>query len=519
MVAAEAADPIVTRLVEEDHTPWYKKPNLRMLYLTMVPACLGVEYTSGYDSSMMNGIQTIDEWKLYFHKPHSAQLGFMAASYSLGSVLALPFVPYINERYGRKTAIVIGSIIMILGAIIQGAAQNFAMFVVARVIVGFGIPFAIVAASSLIGELSHPKERPILTSLFNCSWFVGAIIAAGVTLGTFNMSTTWSWRIPSILQVVPSVTQLIFLWWIPESPRYLIANDRYEEARAVLIKYHAEGDENSPVVALELAQVKATIQIEMDNAKMTWKAYFTTKANRQRAVLALCLGVFTQWSGNNIISFYLAKILTQVGITSPRTQNLVNLGMTCWQLVSGTIAALSVRRFRRRSMFLTSVGGMLCVYIMLTVSANQYATHLASAAGIATIVAIFLYQPFYNMAFNALTYTYLVEIFPFTVRSKGITMQQWWGRAATFINTFVNPIGLDNISWRFYIYYCCWIAFEGVIVWWIFPETSNRTLEELAFLFEGKEMQDKVDRTVQKEAFANETEHAEHVHVAVEEKV
>lgn len=155
--------------------------------------------------------------------------------------------------------------------------------------------------------------------------------------------------------------------------------------------------------------------------------------------------------------------------------------MTCWQLVTGTIAALSVRRFSRRSMYLTSVGGMLCVYIMLTVSANQYATHLASAAGIATIVAIFLYQPFYNMAFNALTYTYLVEIFPFTVRSKGITMQQWWGRAATFINTFVNPIGLDNISWRFYIYYCCWIAFEGVIVWWIFPETSNRTLEELAF--------------------------------------
>lgn len=86
------------------------------------------------------------------------------------------------------------------------------MFVIARIILGFGIPFAIVAASSLIGELSYPKERAVLTSLFNSSWFVGAIVAAGVTYGTFEMQNTWSWRIPSVLQCVPSFLQLIFIW-------------------------------------------------------------------------------------------------------------------------------------------------------------------------------------------------------------------------------------------------------------------------------------------------------------------
>lgn len=495
---------VVTQLSEEDKTPWWRKPNLRLLYVVMIPACLGVEYTSGFDSSMMNGVQTIPQWEEYFDNPGSAKLGFMSATYSLGSILALPLVPVISEKYGRKQSINLGSIIMIIGSILQAASQNFAMFVISRIILGLGIPFAIVGASSLIGELSHPKERPILTSLFNCSWYIGAIVAAGVNLGTFAMASTWSWRIPSLLQALPSFTQLMFLWWIPESPRFLISKDRYEDARAILVKYHAEGDEDSELVATELAQIKATIELEVENKYMTWRTFFTSAGNRKRAVLALCLGTFTQWSGNNPLSFYLKKILVQVGITDARKQNIFNLSLQCWALVNASLAALSVRRFKRRHMYLLSCTGMFLVYILLTVSAAQYAKTAATSAGIATVCAIFLYSPFYNIAFNALTYTYLVEIFPYTTRPKGITMQQWWGRAATFINTFVNPIGLDNIGWRFYIFYVVWIAFEGLVVFLIFPETSNRTLEELTFLFEGAEMQDKVDAQVEKEMVTHE---------------
>lgn len=93
------------------------------------------------------------------------------------------------------------------------------MFVIARIILGFGIPFAIVAASSLIGELSYPKERAVLTSLFNSSWFIGAIVAAGVNYGTFQMTNTWSWRIPSLLQCVPSFLQLGSIWYVHDQSR------------------------------------------------------------------------------------------------------------------------------------------------------------------------------------------------------------------------------------------------------------------------------------------------------------
>jgi MFS family permease len=86
------------------------------------------------------------------------------------------------------------------------------MFVIARIILGMGIVYAISGASQLIAELAYPKERSVITGLFNESWYAGAIIAAGITLGTYSWDSNWSWRLPSLLQLLPSALQLIFIW-------------------------------------------------------------------------------------------------------------------------------------------------------------------------------------------------------------------------------------------------------------------------------------------------------------------
>lgn len=85
------------------------------------------------------------------------------------------------------------------------------MYLAARFLLGFGIPFCIVAASSLMGELGYPKERPVLTSMFNACWFIGSILAAGITFGTQQVPSNWAWRIPSLLQAVPSTLQVAFI--------------------------------------------------------------------------------------------------------------------------------------------------------------------------------------------------------------------------------------------------------------------------------------------------------------------
>lgn len=76
---------------------------------------------------------------------------------------------------------------------------------------------------------------------------------------------------------------------------------------------------------------------------------------------------------------------------------------------------------------------------------------------------------------------YLVELFPFAVRSRGISVFQFFGRGAGFFSTFVNPIGLQNAKWKYLIMYCVWVGFEIICIYFLWPETSGRTLEELAF--------------------------------------
>jgi MFS family permease len=90
-----------------------------------------------------------------------------------GAVMSLPIVPFTNDRFGRKHSITIGSAIIVVGAVLQTAAVNVAMFVVARLILGIGIPFCISGASQLIAELTYPRHRSVLNGLFNESWYAG----------------------------------------------------------------------------------------------------------------------------------------------------------------------------------------------------------------------------------------------------------------------------------------------------------------------------------------------------------
>ncbi|KAF2271335.1 hexose transporter-like protein [Westerdykella ornata] len=496
---ATAAEPVLTRLVQQDFMPWYRKPNLRTLYMLLLPTCIGIEMTSGFDSQMINTVQISDSWQAYFNHPTGALKGIISAAYNLGAICALPFVPMLNDTFGRRWAIFIGSWIMVFGACLQAFSNGAAMYVIARFFLGFGIPFCIIAGSSLMGELAYPKERPIMTSLFNALYFIGALVAAGISFATQSINNDWAWRTPSLLQAGPSMFQIIFIFMIPESPRFLISKDRSDEAFRVIVKYHAEGNPDSEFVKAEMAQIEGTIQLEMEHSKRSWREMFSTPGMRKRVIIGSFLGLFTQWSGNTLISYYLNDLLKLIGYTSSEIKNKLNVGLNSWALVNAVCISLLVRRFPRRVMYLTCTISLLSCYVGWTVSMQQFLEHQGPAAAKITIFFIFLYSPCYNIGYNALTYTYLVELFPFAQRAKGITIFQFFGRGAAFFTTFVNPIGLDNIKWKWLITYCCWLAFENVFVYFMFPETYGRTLEELAFLFEDRSLAEQQASRVEKQ--------------------
>lgn len=141
--------------------------------------------------------------------------------------------------------------------------------------------------------------------------------------------------------------------------------------------------------------------------------------------------------------------------------------------------AFLTKILRRRTQYLIAFAGMTCVFAVWTgVSANYAQTGNSSAAA-AVVAIIFIYYGFYTIM-HPLTYIFITEVFPFVHRAKGVGLTQVFSRGGSAFNQFVNPIGLGDIGWKFYIVYVAWLAVETMVIYFVYPETKGPTLEELA---------------------------------------
>lgn len=124
MVNVGASDSVVERIIAKDKTQWYRMRNLRLIYLTLIPGCMSIESTSSFDSSFINGFQSLSYRNKYFGHPNGSILGILNASYSLGATSSLPFVGYVSDHVGRRGFINLGSICMVIGAVMQCFSVN-----------------------------------------------------------------------------------------------------------------------------------------------------------------------------------------------------------------------------------------------------------------------------------------------------------------------------------------------------------------------------------------------------------
>lgn len=360
----------------------------------------------------------MSQWKDYFHDPSPSLLGLITASMSIGSMLAIPFVPYCADLLGRRSGVVIGCSIMLIGVLLLSLGFHVALFIVGRLLLGFGIAIAHGSAPLLITELVHPQHRPTYATIYNTLWYLGSLVGAWVSFGTDNINGNWAWRAPCLLQAIPSLFQIVFIWFVPESPRWLIAHGRNEEAKKIMYKYHAQGDENDELVAVEYNEVQQTLALEQEFEKGTWSELWATPGNRHRLIILVSFGLFSQWSGNGLVSYYLTGVLKTVGITDSKTQLEINGYLTIVQLVSAVAICFFVDKIGRRPLFLTSCVGMLISFIVETIGSAQYAKTQSSGAGKAVIVFIFVFYIFYNLGFCGLLVSYSAEILPYRIRAK-----------------------------------------------------------------------------------------------------
>jgi sugar porter (SP) family MFS transporter len=432
---------------------------------------------------MTNGMQVLQSWQDRFGHPTGSTLGLFGASNAIGGVIPFIFLSWISDRFGRRLPTALGSVIIITGVLIEFFATSLGMYIGGKIILGIGSSLIQMGAPVLVTELSHPKERVQITTFYNTSIVLGYVIGAWATFGSHKINSQWSWRIPTLVQVIPSAYQFCLIWFCPESPRWLITKGRHQEAREILIKYHGECDPNSELVAFECAEIQQAIDKEAEN-NMTWKDFFSSVPNLKRIFLCFATAVFSQSSGNLLVSNYLTQILKDTGLKTEYEITLVNGMITLWQYIVAIAVTLMIDRFRRRTFFLTGSGGVLVVFVVWTIAAERYLEHNSLGAGRLVLACIFIFQAFYTLAWTNLVVTYPLEVVTQQMRAKAWAFVLLTIQVASIFGGYVNPIALNNIGWKFYIYYCIWVLIIFLTVYFFFVETSGPTLEELAYLFE-----------------------------------
>jgi sugar porter (SP) family MFS transporter len=419
---------------------WYKHACLRKLYALIAVVWLS-SATGGFDGSMMNGLQSLSYWETYFNNPSPSTLGLMNAIVPAGNFAINFFVPYMVDGIGRKNTLIVGLLVLFVGIGLQTGATNMGMFIASRFIGGVGASMG--TGPYLITELAHPQHRPTVTAIYNTTYYIGAIIAAWATYGTLFIQSEWAWRLPSLLQYVTPLIQFALIWFVPESPRYLINKDRPDEARAILAKYHgpASGPE---FVQAEFDEIWQTAQLERQFGKRGWRELWSTKGNRHRFLICIALGIFANTAGNAILSYYLHQVLDSIGISSQRDQLRINGMLNIYNWIIALTMAFMLDRVGRRPLFLISVGGMLCTFVGWTAFSAVYAKTSDPGSAKGVLACIFIYQAFYDVAWSGLYQAYACEILPYPIRARGLAVVVLCAYAAVFFANYVNPVGLAN---------------------------------------------------------------------------
>ncbi|TQS33737.1 hypothetical protein Golomagni_05906, partial [Golovinomyces magnicellulatus] len=379
---------------------------------------------NGYDASLINNLLQNPWFKeTYGVKSDGIWAGIVSSMYQIGGVVALPFVGPVIDGFGRRVGMASGAVIVIVGTIIQGTSSAASQFMGGRFLLGFGVALSSSAGPMYVVEINHPAYRGVVGAVYNCLWLGGAILSAGAARGGLNTGGDFSWRLITWMQCLFSGLVLLCTPFLPESPRWLYVNNKQEQAKAFLVKYHAEGNEESVWPKLQLREYEESLNL--DGADKRWYDYsalFRDRPSVYRLVCSVSVAALAQWLGNAVLSYFLGSVLFNAGYTNTIQQANITLINNVIQFICACCGAMLVERVGRRPLLLFSFAACTVVWFGMTVASSQFAASYIgkNAAGEAlysngnaskaSLAMIFLFGAVFSIGVTPLQGLYIVEV-------------------------------------------------------------------------------------------------------------
>ncbi len=434
-------------------------------FLAFVAAIAG--FLFGYDE----GVIAVARASLEKDLPMSPLVGgFMTAAVPLGALVAASVAGPISDRFGRRSVLMAAAALFAVGALMAASINTVSLLIIARFVLGIAIGMAAVAAPLYIAECAPLKSRGAMVSTYQLAITVGILASYLTGVVIDDEAAKGMWRIMFGLGIVPGVLFLAGLALLPESPRWLVRQQRPQEARASLARLRGPGAEVDGEVAEMVRSVKAEL-----NQPVGYGALLEP-AIRPALIVGVGLFFLQQLSGINAVIYYAPEIFSHAGFDSTRTQMLATIGVGVVNVATTVLAMFLIDRLGRRPLMV--IGLLGAAITMLAIALGVVFPQAVPSWLI--IAMLLLYIASFAVAIGPLPHLLMSEIFPLRVRGPGMSMASLSNWGFNFVVVFTFPLMLAGPGLAFTFTLFAVICLGGIAFTLTrVPETTGHSLEAI----------------------------------------
>ena len=419
----------------------------------------------GFDTAVISGVEKSIQllWSLddFWH-------GFTVASALIGTVLGSMIAGNPAEKYGRKRVLQAIGLLYLITSLVTALTSSWIPFLLFRFLGGVGVGASSVVGPMYISEIAPAHSRGRMVALFQFNIVSGILIAfvSNYLLSDIG-DDAWRWMLG--VQAIPSLLFFIMVFFVPESPRWLIKQSRKEEAKEVL---HKIGE---PEVEKTYGLISQSLKIEAGSSSEN----LFSKAYRKPILFAVVLAMFNQLAGINAIMYYAPRIFEMTGLSKDTALlQSVSIGLT--NMIFTLLAISVIDKFGRKTLLVIGSFGMI---VSLGLVARTFYTQ--DFGGYSVMIYLIGFIAFFAFSQGAVIWVFISEIFPNTVRAKGQALgsSTHWVMAAIISWTFPILAESSEMGGAYaFTLFSAMMVLQLIFVWRVLPETKGKSLEQIQTL-------------------------------------